>query len=419
MGNYFTFDDQDPIFRNALENCSGEEPENDEYLFYGQVSTGLGESLTHPNFHMVMGQGNRTPDYYFTGSYEIDLYENIGGKLIQSKLTMNMYFAGTGELVKSWTTTYKKNSTLAHLDKMFNSRSSLMRQERPITKLILEFERPPEKCEINPEKEEVNTLERINIDLSQFLDYKGRQSKEFNRIMVQALWGKILNGTPCYADKDLKIFEIGDGFIEVEYEAPENCDESEDIIRVYHACEIVGALAESNVNKVIKEKKIKINCIKGSIEYNHKIDFDYGAFSQTVTITGSVPFKLDVSPEGAQDEQKVKGKGTVNLSLIWTAEDCIGRSDSPGEIEFEGEIINENEEKYIDIKFDEKWYQNAELTVTCPEVTKSVPMKIPPPVKYENMKFKFKDGEKITRPFAGMGGNGTYSWTLKLPDSSK
>ena len=173
--------------------------------------------------------------------------------------------------------------------------------------------------------------------------------------------------------------------------------------------------------EVLKRKLEELECdkVRGSIDYNHNIKFNYGAFSQTVTITGSVPFKLEESAEGTQGKQKVKGKGTVNLSLIWTAEDCIGRSDSPGEIEFEGEIISENEEKFIDIKFDEKWYQNAVLTVTCPEVTKNIPMTIPPPVKYENMKFKFKDGEKITRPFAGMGGTGTYSWTIRLPDSEE
>jgi hypothetical protein len=46
-------------------------------------------------------------------------------------------------------------------------------------------------------------------------------------------------------------------------------------------------------------------------------------------------------------------------------------------------------------------------------------MVIPPPVKYEKMKFKLKDGEKITRQFAGMGGTSTYSWTIRLPSSGK
>ena len=325
----------------------------------------------------------------------------------------------TGD-ISDWGGYHDQNDKTSRFDYI----SGLVTTFMPLKELILNHEKTPESCEIEfpEEQEEVLVGDEINIIIKNIKDFKGENTRTWQHIIARVDEGKILNGKTCWGD-DNKLFEVNDGSIEIKYQAPEDCNKQTDIIHIYNTCNIkpYDAMINSRypLEKEILNKEFKIICVQGYIDYNHKIDFDYEAFSQTVTITGSVPFKLEESAEGTQGKQKVKGKGTVNLSLIWTAEDCVGRSDSPGEIKFEGEIINENEEKFIDIKFDEKWYQNAVLTVTCPEITKNVPMVIPPPVKYEKMKFKFKDGEKITRPFAGMGGNGTYSWTIRLPNSTE
>lgn len=159
--------------------------------------------------------------------------------------------------------------------------------------------------------------------------------------------------------------------------------------------------------------------VQGSIEYNHNIKFNYGGFNQTVTVSGSVPFNLESKTEGSNENQQVKGSGSVSLTMNWSAEECVGSGSSSNKVELEGEIIEEGEEKYLEINFDEQWLQNMPITVTCDEETETKNMPVPPPTEYGQMKFKFKDGDNITRQFSGMGGSGTYSWTIRLPGSGK
>jgi len=171
----------------------------------------------------------------------------------------------------------------------------------------------------------------------------------------------------------------------------------------------------------LKKDLEKLGCKnkKGFIEYNHNIKIGYGGFTQNISVTGTVPFEFEPYSGECDSKQKVTGSGSVSLTMNWSAEECVGSGSSSNKVELEGEILEEGEEKYLEINFNEQWLQNMPITITCDEETETKNMPVPPPTKYEQMKFKFKDGEKITRPFAGMGGNGTYSWILKLPDSGK
>lgn len=154
--------------------------------------------------------------------------------------------------------------------------------------------------------------------------------------------------------------------------------------------------------------------VEGVIEYNHNLKINYGGFSQNIKVTGSVPFKLESLAQGSNVNQKVNGSGSVNLFMNWSAEGCVGSGTSSNNVELEGEVIEEKEEKYIEMKFNEQWVQNMPITITCDDETDTKNMPVPPPTKYENMKFKFKNGENISRQFSGMGGSGTYSWTIRI-----
>jgi hypothetical protein len=156
------------------------------------------------------------------------------------------------------------------------------------------------------------------------------------------------------------------------------------------------------------------NKVEGAVEYNHNVKFNYGSFSQAITVTGSVPFKFESPTPASNENPKVRGSGSVSLTMDWKTEDCIGSGSSSNKVELEGYVIHEGDEKFIDMKFNEQWMQSMQMTVTCDEETKTTNMPVPPPTSYGQMKFRLKDGEKITRPFSGMGGTGTYSWTIRI-----
>jgi hypothetical protein len=172
-----------------------------------------------------------------------------------------------------------------------------------------------------------------------------------------------------------------------------------------------------SLNKSLKE--LECDKVRGSIDYNHNIKFNYGAFSQTVTITGSVPFEFEPYSGECDSKQKVIGDGNVSLTMTWSAEECVGSGSSSNKVGLKGELIEEDEEKYIEMNFDEQWLQSMPITVTCDEETETKNMPVPPPTNYGQMKFKLKDGDNITRQFSGMGGSGTYSWTIRLPNSER
>lgn len=166
----------------------------------------------------------------------------------------------------------------------------------------------------------------------------------------------------------------------------------------------------------LKKDLEKLGCKtgEGSIEYNHKIKISYGGFTQNITISGSVPFKYDQDLRKCESKPEVRGSGSVSLSMDWNAEDCVGSGSSSNSVELEGEVITENEQKFLELKFNEKWVQNMPITITCDDETDTKNMPVPPPTKYGQMKFNLQDGDNITKPFAGMGGTGTYSWTIRI-----
>jgi hypothetical protein len=422
LGDYSTFDPKDPKLVKAIEKCENLEPSESEYIYPSQIVNRLAQNLTEKKIHFILDPSKTLPEYVFTGYYEINLDEqDKEGKKIMSRLHIDLLYNGKyRELVKFWETVKNKNISSAHLNLMFDNNHSLIKNERPISKLLKEFEKPPVSCKMETEKDEVNISEQIKVDLKEFKDESGNQSREFNRILVQALEGKIINGTPSTYDEDLKVFEIGNESVMVDYQAPDNCDVNEDVIRVYCGCEIVGELSNTSVKKPLNEKKLKIICARGFIEYNHIIQINYAGFSQNMSVVGSIPFQIEQPTKGSKDKPKVKGEGEVNFSMNGQADECKWSGKTPTNVQLEGELLIENEEQYVEIKFNEKWPESWNIIEQCPdEEPETITMPVVMPVQYDKMKFKIKDGFNITRPFQGLGGEGTYSWTIRLPNSAE
>ena len=105
--------------------------------------------------------------------------------------------------------------------------------------------------------------------------YKTLKSREFNRIVVQAVKGEIVGGTAIVSDPELKAFQVGKEDITFTYIAPdeENSQATEDKIIVYNSCDILRKdeypMAKTEPKDKIAEKKIELVHYEGQLEMTY------------------------------------------------------------------------------------------------------------------------------------------------------
>ena len=264
--------------------------------------TRLNSVIADPCFHLVY-RGDITElgtpykwkspinfhEYYFTAKYESDLKGPT-----YSKLSIELFFEN-GELVHQWQTESERSSATfhSHLQKMFINDAALFRKWTPLEVTLLnDFEKQPSKCDINPDQEELFPGQETKVKISGIVDFEGRKSREFNRIVVQAVDGEIKGGTPLSNDPGLMAFQVEDGEITFTYRAPDGERVTEDKIIVYNSCDILRKdeypMAKTGLKDKIAEKKIKLTRYEGQaivkMTENGKFTTEDGVETTSATI---------------------------------------------------------------------------------------------------------------------------------------
>lgn len=270
----------------------------------------------------------RPHEYFFMVSYEEGMNEEI-----KSRLQIDLFFNGSPEEhVKTWVTESEnpRAKYTSHNNRMFMNPSAVLKKFRPMEVTVLnDFEKRPYSCEIKPKKEAVNPGEEIEVIITDIHDIEGKPSREFNRLIIQAKDGKILDGTPITADFDLKAFRVEDGTVKFKYRAPTSCDETEDVIFVYNSCDILREdlwpLAITDLKDKIAEKKIRLLCADwtGTFTFSYMssskdIETDPGATITTqndVTSQGSASLELYYNKEF--NEFRVRSAPSGNYTHIY------------------------------------------------------------------------------------------------------
>jgi len=230
----------------------------------------LAEHATSPCFHLLYSgeirePGARSkwkpPEYYFTTSYET----NLKGRT-KSRFSISLYFED-GELIHNWKTESERPTFTydGHLNRMFRNRDAVFRKSVPLELTLLnDFEKQPSRCNIQPDTEELFPGQETGVKISHLVDIEGRKSRTFNRIVVQAVNGKIIGGTPLASDPELKAFQVGKEDITFTYVAPDgdNSQATEDKIMVYNSCDILREdeypMPKTALKDKIAEKKIEL-----------------------------------------------------------------------------------------------------------------------------------------------------------------
>ena len=264
--------------------------------YYSSVFSRVAELVIRPCFHITgnwvdehtksikdngidtnFGTRIRVPEYSFESDFVSGLDEYIEeGRPVRSKLTITLYFEGDQrEFVHRWQTigtwdneTNSGTSWSGHGNKLKHAYAA----GPDIIEIIRQFEKRPVDCTINPEKNEVGIGQSIEIRISDLKDQSGRNSREFNRIVVHALNGTISNGEECDIGPDYKVFIVGNGTVTLHYDAPGDCETAKDKITVYNACEVLPVskvpFNKTMLDEKIGEKEITISCYDAILTIN-------------------------------------------------------------------------------------------------------------------------------------------------------
>jgi hypothetical protein len=221
-----------------------------------------------------------------------------------------------GCLVKSARTEDKGLSWEAHKNQMMEQLEDVL----PLENFLRGWENTPTKVQIQPQKEDLDPGQEIDIRVTDFRDKSGRPMKTDcnpNRILFKTEKGKILNtevslGTaedPKLMAYPVDLIAWKDEYV-IKYKAlNDRC--SEDTIFVYNSCDILNhdvlPLEQTRKKDLIGKKKIRIGCyrwdlmITSSSEERYRYDYARGvqnirhADDEVISAKVSLPLAFDYS----------------------------------------------------------------------------------------------------------------------------
>lgn len=263
-----------------------------------------------------------------------------------------------------------------------------------------------------------------------------RSSQVKDRLIVEADQGTIANGAKLRGGKG-RVYTVSSSRkrgeeLFVSYTAPEKDGVEQDTIRVHNSCEIrdpsVFPLGRTTKKSQILEFEVAICKKNRELEYNHRMTITYGGSNMKYTVKGSVPFQLK-DREGNvirsnqdrynKDELNLDGKGTLPVTMKGRVGKCSMTYTSTMTATIKGKAKHEGRKWYLYPEIDENYAKKFTMTVKCDDDVMTRTMTLPaPPVKYPKNKLRFRDrdGTKISGPFKGAGGRGTYELILHVPE---
>ena len=175
------------------------------------------------------------PEY----SFDVDFVSGLEGlprdhhnREVVSRLRISMYFEGNErEFVHEWEAEGTRNLVDGRptgIGVLLGRFRTAYKAGPSIEEITDKFEKRPDNCQMKLEEDVVKPGQVVEIELSDFKDVMGETSREFNRVALKVLHGKILNGMPSKDSDDFRIFPVGEEPIKIKYQAPDSCDASSD-----------------------------------------------------------------------------------------------------------------------------------------------------------------------------------------------
>ncbi len=95
------------------------------------------------------------------------------------------------------------------------------------------YDRKVDKLAVSPAPIKARVGEAVSVNLTDIVDVEGKPMEPHERIMVRVKNGKIANGMP---KEDFRVFEVGQGTVNVLYQAPDDFTVAWDSLWIHNAC---------------------------------------------------------------------------------------------------------------------------------------------------------------------------------------
>jgi hypothetical protein len=210
----------------------------------------------------------------------------------------------------------------------------------PVDDLIHDYERLPEKATLEPEKKAVGAGEKMQLHLTGLVDGKNRSPQPWHRVIVTAEHGKILNGEDDRQGG--KLFEVGSGALEIEYQAPEDCALVSERVAVFNVCDLNRRLNSlPDKKKELAHAEFEVVCARGAftLQWNPNRFFEHDSCDQDTQFRQSpvsIPFRVEsgdddcvfpIVPDGAPSEASYSNvcRSTLPAPFYLKTKEVLGR----------------------------------------------------------------------------------------------
>jgi hypothetical protein len=244
-------------------------------------------------------------DYLFIGNL---ITSEKGGAEANYTLKMQYFDHHHGQVVKQGQTSWT-GSVSDGLDAV----RTLATMFLPLDKLMYDYERIPERANVDPEKDPIMAGKKMTIHVQDIVDNESRSSQPWQRILVKAEKGEILNGTP---QDGYRVFEVEDGAIDMIYKAPEECRNQTETITIHNSCN--------------NDPRTVLNFIPEQEIASEKFDILCDRWEGTITYTEQV--------SGIYKEHKANRLYSMSIKAMFD----LKESD-------EDQVLYESEDAYIDL----------------------------------------------------------------------
>jgi len=369
-----------------------------------------------PNIDIVRMGKLENLDYVFKSNFSDNKQRGM------CTLNLQLYDHHHGKVVKEAQAMWKYDETAGSMyQHAVQPIHDMAKQFMPLSKILSNYERVPESCSVEAEKDPVEPEETITINISGIKDSEGRTSADFQWILVDAKKGEIVNGVEWSGYRG---FQVGGGAVNVKYKAPKGCKKEEETVFVYNSCwqkpEHPG-LPENRIGDTTFTIEPKV--IEAFIEFDHEVGFmkyapDGVKIQVTETISGKVPITILLKNK----PPIIKGKGIVASKDYGGRGGCTISGSNKVTVTVVGTVKEaKNGETRLQIKYKGE-APSHELRTVCGDKSFAQPnanMAIGNDGEYiGDFKFLMEDGFRIHIPY-GTGRGWNYILNIPCQRGSK